>query len=100
MQKRHYKLGTFNRVADNLYRYSVTKKYYAVSKSHGKTRWVSLKTTDGELAGRRLKEEVTKHRNTDPKARAMTLTDLFALYEQSIQGFAKKSNQTGESKHR
>ena len=97
MEKRHYKLGTFHRVADNLYSYSVTKKYYAVFKSHGKTRWVSLKTTDRELAGRRLKEQITTHRNTDPKAGTMTLTELFALYEQSIQGFAKKTQGTRKS---
>jgi hypothetical protein len=97
VEKRHYKLGTFHRVADNLYSYSVTKKYYAVFKSHGKTRWVSLKTTDRELAGRRLKEQFTTHRNTDPKAGTMTLTELFALYEQSIQGFAKKTQGTRKS---
>ena len=60
MQKRHYKLGAFHRVAEHLFCYSVTKKYYAVFKCNGKTRWISLKTTDRELAGRRVKEEIAK----------------------------------------
>ena len=52
MKKQHYKLGKYARVADHLYRYSATKKYYAVFKCNGKTKWVSpLNTTDRELAG-------------------------------------------------
>ncbi len=50
MQKQHYKLGKYARVADHLYRYSATKKYYAVFKCNGKTKWVALNTTDRELA--------------------------------------------------
>src|SRR6266571_5800643 len=46
MQNRHYKLGAFHRVAEHLFCYSVTKKYYAVFKCNGKTRWISLKTTE------------------------------------------------------
>jgi hypothetical protein len=39
--QKHYKLGKYHRVASNLYRYSVTKKYYAVFKCHGKTKWIA-----------------------------------------------------------
>ncbi|MGA2174408.1 MAG: hypothetical protein ABSH38_05430 [Verrucomicrobiota bacterium] len=42
MQKAHYKLGSFSRVAQHLYRYSGTRKYYAVFKFGGKTKWISL----------------------------------------------------------
>jgi integrase len=97
MQKRHYKLGAFHRVADHLYRYSATKKYYAVFKWDGKTRWVPLKTTDRELAGRRVKEEIAKHKRLDPKASAMTLEALLALYEESIKGLAEHTQGTRKS---
>jgi hypothetical protein len=97
VEQRHYKLGAFHRVADHLYRYSATKKYYAVFKCHGKTRWVSLNTTDRELAGRRVKDEIAKHRRLDAKAVAMKLEALLGLYEQSIQGFAKKTQGTRKS---
>jgi hypothetical protein len=38
MKKPHYKSGSYSRVADNLYRYSSTKKYYGVFKCNGKTK--------------------------------------------------------------
>lgn len=97
MNKGHHKLGAFQRVAEHLYRYSRTKKYYAVFKANGKTRWVSLNTTDRELAGRRVKEEIAKHRKTDAKANAMSLSELLALYEQSIQGLAAHTQGTRKS---
>jgi len=62
VSEQHYKSGAFRRAAENLYRYTATKKYYAVFKCNGKTKWLSLKTTDRELAGRRIKEEIRKHR--------------------------------------
>src|SRR5881397_1650635 len=68
VKNEHYKLGQYRRVADNLYRYSATKKYYAVFKANGKTKWISLDTTDRELATRKLKEEIAKYKKTDPKA--------------------------------
>ena len=65
MKKQHYKLGAYHRVADHLYRYSATLKYYAVFKLHGKTKWVSLETTDRKLASRRVREEIEKYKKTD-----------------------------------
>jgi len=67
----HNKPGKYARVADHLYRYSATKKYYAVFKCNRKTKWVALNTTDWELAGRRLKDEIGKHKRTDPKTSTM-----------------------------
>jgi hypothetical protein len=52
----HYRLGEYHRVADHLYRYSATKKYYAVFKSNGKTKWIPLNTADRQVAGRKVKE--------------------------------------------
>ena len=97
MNKGHHKLGAFHRVAEHLYRYSATKKYYAVFKCNGKTRWISLNTTDRELAGRRVKEEIARHRKTDAKASSMTLSELLAIYEQAIQGLAPHTQGTRKS---
>jgi hypothetical protein len=97
MSKGHYKSGAFHRVAEHLYRYSTTKKYYAVFKSNGKTRWVALNTTDRELAGRRVKEEIEKRNKTDARATAMTLSELLALYVESNQGFAANTQATRKS---
>ena len=97
MQQQHYKLGRHVRVADHLYRYSATKKYYAVFKCNGKTKWVPLNTTDRELAGRKLKEEIAKYKKTDPKASTMTLEALLTLYEQSIHGLAEHTQETRKS---
>jgi integrase len=97
MENAHRKLGKYQRVADRLYRYSVSKKYYAVFKFHGKTKWIPLNTTDRELAARRLKEEVEKFKKTDATASLMTLESLLNLYEQSIQGLAKHTQATRKS---
>jgi integrase len=90
----HQKLGKYLRVANHLYQYSVTKKYYAVLKVGGKTKWIPLNTTDREIAGRNLKDEVAKLKNTDPQQSKMTLESLLALYEESIQGL----NEAGKIK--
>ena len=97
MHANHYKLGSFRRVADKLYRYSSTKKYYAVFKFNGKTKWIPLDTTDRELAVRKVKEEIAKHKRTDPKASTMTLAALLELYEQSIQDLAEHTQETRKS---
>ena len=73
------------------------KKYYAVFKFNGKTKWIPLGTTDRELAGRKVKEEIAKHKKTDPKASTMTLKALLSLYEQSIQGLAEHTQETRKS---
>jgi len=93
----HQKLGKYSRVANHLYRYSVTKKYYAVLKVGGKTKWIPLNTTDREIAGRNLKDEVAKLKNTDPQQSKMTLEALLALYEESIQGLADHTRATRKS---
>jgi integrase len=97
MKNKHYRLGTYRRVADHLYRYSATQKYYAVFKLHGKTKWVSLDTTDREIASRKLRSEIEKHKKTDPKTSTMTLDALLNLYTQSIQGLAEHTQATRKS---
>jgi hypothetical protein len=93
----HQKLGKYSRVADHLYRYSVTRKYYAVIKVAGKTKWIPLNTTDREIASRNLKVELAKLKNTDPQKSKMTLASLLGLYEQSIQGLAEHTQATRKS---
>jgi site-specific recombinase XerD len=73
------------------------KKYYAVFKRNGKTKWIPLETTDRELAGRKAKEEIAKHKSTDSRTSAMTLGQLLFLYEQSIQGLAEHTQGTRKS---
>lgn len=97
MKASHQKLGKYSRVADHLYRYSVTKKYYAVIKVAGKTKWIPLNTTDREIAGRNLKAEIAKLKHTDPQKSKMTLEALLSLYEQSIQGLAGHTQATRKS---
>jgi len=74
-----------------------TQKYYAVFKSNGKTKWIPLETTDRELAGRRVSEEVAKYKRTDPDAREIALDQLLTMYEQSIQGLANHTQETRKS---
>jgi len=95
--QKHHTLRRYRRVADYLYRYSATKKYYAVFKFNGKTKWISLNTDDRELAGRRVREEIAKFKRTDPKASSMALEKLLALYEQSIAGLADHTRATRKS---
>ncbi len=97
MKTTHQKLGKYSRVADHLYRYSVTRKYYAVIKVAGKTKWIPLHTTDREIAGRNLKTEIVKLKNTDPQKSKMALEALLNLYEQSIQGLAEHTQATRKS---
>src|SRR4030095_5212659 len=97
IKKPRYKLGSYSRVAANLYRYSSTKKYYAVFKCSGKTKWIPLETADRELATRKLKEEIAKFKKTDPKASTMTLATLLEIYLQSIQGRAMHTQATRKS---
>ena len=97
MKPSHQKLGKYSRVADHLYRYSVTKKYYAVLKVAGKTKWIPLHTTDREIAGRNLKDELARLKNTDPQQSKLTLENLLALYEESIQGLADHTRATRKS---
>jgi hypothetical protein len=62
----HYKLGSYSRVAEQLYRYLATKKYYAAFKFGGKTKWMPLDTTEREIAGRKAREEMAKFKKLIP----------------------------------
>jgi hypothetical protein len=54
MNESHTRNGEFRRVADSLFRYSSSGVYYARFQSNGKDICRSLRTSDRELAKRRL----------------------------------------------
>ena len=85
--KSHSRKGRFVRVAENLYRYSASKTYYAVYSGHGKLAWKNLKTTDAELAKRKLKDQVAKAGRIDARQARMTLEDLLRLLEDGLDRF-------------
>ena len=68
MSETHSRGGEFRRVGENLYRYSSSGVYYARFRLQGKEIRRSLKTTDRELAKRRLQEDVDKARKINPKS--------------------------------
>jgi integrase len=82
--KQHARNGQFVRVAENLYRYSASKTYYAVYRKNGKLAWKSLKTTDPEIARRKLKEEIASASRVDARQEKMTLDALLDLYVQHL----------------
>jgi len=85
--KQHARNGRFVRVAENLYRYSSSKAYYAVYRRDGKLVWRSLKTTDRELAKRKLKHEIEGARRLDPRQEDLTMEALLRMYEEQLARF-------------
>ena len=90
----HARKGEFHKVGENLYRYSSNDRYYAVFRVNGKLIWKSLKTSDRELAKRKLKEEQEKQGRVDPEATKLTLSELLDLYEKSLEQFDDKTQAT------
>src|SRR5438094_7729241 len=86
--------GQFRKVGENLYRYSSNDRYYAVFRVNGKLIWKSLKTSDRELAKRKLKEEQEKQGKVDPEATKLTMSELLDLYEKSLEQFDNKTQAT------
>ena len=80
----HSRKGRFVKVAENLYRYSASKSYYAVFRKNGRLIWRSLRTKDREIANRKLKDELGKVAKTDPQQRKMILAELLAMFEERL----------------
>ena len=93
----HTRCGKFQKVGENLYRYSSSGVYYGVFRERGKLKWKSLKTTDKALAKRRLADALAKASKIDPKAGRMSLEALVQIYEDTIQTFDTKTIQTRRS---
>ena len=85
--KDHNRKGKFVRVAENLYRYSTNKIYYAVFRNRGKLTWTSLKTDDREVAKRKLKEEMEKTEKIDCRHEKMTVDGLLNLFVDQLNRF-------------
>jgi integrase len=83
----HRRSGEFVRVGENLYRYSTSKTYYAVYRKHGRLLWKSLKTTDRELAKRKLKDEIANAGRIDQRQEKMSLGALLGLFEDHLNRF-------------
>jgi integrase len=83
----HPRKGEFVRVAENLYRYSASKKYYAVFRRNRKLKWQSLGTTDRELAKRKLKDTLAKAGMVDARQENVTLAGLLLVYEEQLNRF-------------
>ncbi len=68
--------GTFQKVGECLYRYSSNGVYYARIEARGKEIRRSLKTTDRDLAKRRLRKLKEEQSQVDPARAKTTLADL------------------------
>ena len=70
--------GPFHRIGENLYRLKSTGTYYALFKRGGKQIRKSLKTTDKDLAKRRLstQREKVSRLNTDKDTRNISFAEL------------------------
>ena len=97
MVEMHPRTGQFHRVGENLYRYSSSGVYYARFRSKGKEIRHSLRTTDRELAKRRLQEDIDKASKVDSEMAKMTLAELLCLYDDMVGQFARKTVGTRRS---
>lgn len=93
----HSRKGEFRKVGENLYRYSSNDRYYGVFRVNGKLIWKSLKTSDRDVAKRKLKDEQEKQGRVDPAATKLTLSELLGLYEKSLAQFDNKTQATRKS---
>ena len=85
MQTTEKKAGTFEKVAECLYRYSSNGVYYARFESQGKEIRRSLRTTDRATAKRKLGDLQRDLARTDLSAGKCTLSDLCDRYLATIQ---------------
>src|SRR5438067_11979142 len=76
--------GTLKRVAQGLYRSSTSGVYFAHVPIHGKLFRESLRTTQRQLATRRLADFRSKKLTIDPKLAKLTLEELCDRYEQTL----------------
>jgi integrase len=79
------KIGTFQKVAECLYRYSSNGVYYARIKTDGKEIKRSLQTTDPAIARRELARFKNEQRQIDRSQGKLTLAELCDRYLKTIQ---------------
>jgi integrase len=83
--------GAFQKVGECLYRYSSNGVYYARIKHEGKEIRRSLKTTDRDLAKRKLRELKDDHGQIDHSQGKLTLRQLCDQWLETIQGSKPKT---------
>ena len=83
--------GTFERVAECLYRYSTTGAYFAVFKLKGRQTRVNLQTRDLASAKRKRDAEKTKLIKTDQDKRNCTLGEYVKTYLETKSQLAAKT---------
>ena len=83
--------GTFERVAECLYRYSTTGAYFALLKVKGKQTRVNLQTRDLATAKRKRDAEKDKLIRTDQDRRNCTLSEYVKTYLESKSQLAFKT---------
>ena len=77
-----------------LYRHSVNKSYYGITKVGGNRKEKSLGATDRKLAERKLKVWLKELEKTESKQAKMTLGQLLEKYQLSFAGKKEKTRQT------
>lgn len=83
--------GAFQKVGECLYRYSSNSVYYARIKHEGKEIRRSLRTTDRQLANRKLRELKDEHGQIDHSQGKLTLRELCDQWLETIQGSKPKT---------
>jgi integrase len=91
MRSTQHHRGAFQKVGECLYRYSSNGVYYARIKHEGKEIRRSLRTTDRDLAKRKLRELKDEHGQIDHSQGKLTLRELCDQWLQTIQGSKPKT---------
>src|SRR2546423_6543412 len=76
--------GTLKRVAQGLYRYSTSGVYFAHVRIQGKLFREWLRTTDRQLANRKLADFRAKKLEVDPKLAKITIAELCDRYSETL----------------
>lgn len=90
--------ATYIKVANvaGLYRHSRSGRYYGAKKISGKRRDVSLRTTDRQIAGRRMRDWVRNIDRVDHEKERTTFAELINIFVATNRG-KSKSTQTNHS---
>jgi integrase len=91
MRTSRHQRGAFQKVGECLYRYSSNGVYYARIKSEGKEIRRSLRTTDRNLAKRKLRELKNEQGQIDRSQGRLTLRELCEQWLETIQGSKPKT---------
>jgi integrase len=89
--------ATYPRVSRGLYRHSRSNLYYGFKKLHGKRHECSLRTTDRQIAERRLRSWIHGLEVVDRELERTTVRDLIQKFVAANQGKAAKTRATNTS---